>query len=98
MVNDNDLKPCPLCNGKARYQVGGELYTIGCIGCLIETDTYDDPELLAVDWNSRPEVDDLKRLLSECKHRFKSYQMDVDMSPPDHHRDFMRRIEAALDS
>ena len=96
MIGDNDLEPYPCCNGNARFQVGGDLYTIVCIDCHIETDTYDCPESLAKDWNHRPHVDDLKKLLNECRHRFKSYQMDVDINPPDHHRDFMKRVEAAL--
>ena len=100
MISDNDLKPCPCCNGKARFQVGGELYTIVCIDCHIETDTYDDPNSLAMDWNRRPEVDDMKKLLGECHKRFKQYDMDnaePDMTPYVH-TEFMKKLEATLGS
>lgn len=55
-MDDLLLEPCPLCAGKARFQAGGNLYTITCISCLLETDTYDSPEVLQKDWNSRPEI------------------------------------------
>lgn len=42
------------------------------------------------------EISNLKNLLQECRKRFKLYEMDADMTPPDHHIDFMKRVKAAL--
>ncbi len=39
---------------------------------------------------------ELRKLLNECHHRFESYEMDVDVNRPDHHIDFMKRVESAL--
>lgn len=52
---DNDLKPCPFCNGKARFVqgTGTKPYTIQCISCLVETDESNSAELLKDEWNHR---------------------------------------------
>lgn len=63
MISDNDLKPCPFCNGKARFVKGGEIYSICCIDCHIETDCDNSPDSLAFDWNRRPHMDHLRNAI-----------------------------------
>ncbi|MET4695175.1 hypothetical protein [Endozoicomonas lisbonensis] len=95
---DYELKYCPLCDVyAAQYQYWEDRndHVVACLQCGCNVTAYSKQQVINT-WNKRPEEEKLLKLLHECYMRFKSYQMDVDMSPPEHHRDFMKRIEAAL--
>ncbi len=68
MLSDDDLKPCPFCNGRARFVQGGDLYSVCCINCHVETDTSENPDVLMDLWNSRNHHTELLKHFKDCLH------------------------------
>lgn len=74
----------PIVANVLQQHIHGEIsYTEAIEKCVI---------LLCVE--NKRENSEVMELLKEARKRFYDYQMDADESAPQHHRDFMKRMEA----
>lgn len=60
MNNNDDLKPCPFCGGKATLweDLFGVSY-VSCSCCCVRTPIEEDKHIVIEDWNRRAKMDEV---------------------------------------
>ena len=75
-LSDHDLKPCPFCNGKARFSSmspNGDYFMVSCLACSVQTGIFEAQSAALKEWNFRSMETDLTCALATAMIHLKKY-------------------------